>query len=54
MTDGIRELVAAGKSAAEIKAQARKENMLTFKDDGMRLVAEGITSLDELQRVFKA
>lgn len=54
MTEGMKEIVAKGKSASEIKAQARKEKMLTFKDDGMRLVTEGITSLEELQRVFKA
>ena len=54
MTDGIKALVAAGKSAAEIKAQARKEKMLAIKDDGLRLIADGITSIEELQRVFKA
>lgn len=54
MTDEMRQLVAAGKSANEIKSQARKEKMLNFKDDGLRMVAEGITSLEELQRVFKA
>lgn len=54
MTDSMKEVVAAGRPAADIKAQARKEKMLTFREDGLRLVAEGITSLEELQRVFKA
>jgi len=54
MTDGMKKVVAAGRPAADIKAQARKEKMLSFKEDGLRLVAEGTTSLEELQRVFKA
>jgi type II secretory ATPase GspE/PulE/Tfp pilus assembly ATPase PilB-like protein len=54
MTDSMRKLVAAGKPPAELKAQARKENMPTLQQDGLRLVAEGKTSLEELQRVFKA
>ncbi len=54
MTDAMRELVATGPSPADIKALARKEKMPTLQQDGVRLVAEGITSLDELQRVFKA
>jgi type IV pilus assembly protein PilB len=31
----------------------RKEKMLQLQQDGLRLVAEGKTSLEELQRVFK-
>ena len=54
MTEDMKKVVAKGKSAADIKAQARKEKMLSFKDDGIRLVSAGITSLEELQRIFKA
>ncbi len=54
MTEGMKALVAKGASAADIKAQARKEKMLSFKDDGLRLVAEGTTSLEELQRAFRS
>jgi len=54
MTDGVKKVVTAGGDAAAIKAQARKEDMPTFKDDGLRLVAEGVTSLEELQRVFRS
>ena len=39
--------------ATLLKAAARKEGMLTFHKDGLRLVAEGKTSLEELQRIFK-
>lgn len=54
MTDGMKQVVAAGKDASAIKAQAREENMPNFKDEGLRLVAEGVTSLEELQRAFRA
>jgi molybdopterin/thiamine biosynthesis adenylyltransferase len=40
-------------AADQIKATARSEGCLTFHKDGLRLVAEGKTSLEELQRVFK-
>lgn len=53
--DGLRELLRKGGASAEqIRTQARTEGMLTFQKDGLRLVAEGKTSLEELQRVFKA
>lgn len=54
MTDGMKKVVASGGDAAAIKAQARKEKMQTLNSDGMRLVAAGKTSLEELQRAFKA
>ncbi len=52
-SDAIRKLIAGGASADQIKAMARSEGCLTFHKDGLRLVAEGKTSLEELQRVFK-
>lgn len=53
MTDEMRALVATKPDAAAIRAQMKKEKMLTLQQDGLRLVAEGKTSLEELQRVFK-
>lgn len=53
MTDGMKEVVASGGNAQAIKLQAKKEKMQSFHSDGLRLVAEGKTSLEELQRVFK-
>jgi type IV pilus assembly protein PilB len=53
MTDGMKQVVIAGGDANAIKQQARKEKMQSFHSDGLRLVAEGKTSLEELQRVFK-
>ena len=52
-SDPIRKLIAGGAPADQIKALARSEGCLTFHKDGLRLVAEGKTSLEELQRVFK-
>ena len=54
VTDAIRKLIAGGAPADQIKAMARSEGGLTFHKDGLRLVAEGKTSLEELQRVFKS
>lgn len=52
MTEGMQKVVAAGGDATAIKTQARKEGMPTFHKDGLRAVAEGHTSLEELQPVF--
>jgi len=54
MTDEMRALVAKNADPAEIRAQMKKDNAVTFQKDGLRLIATGETSLDELQRVFKA
>lgn len=54
VSDAIRKMIADGATADQIKATARSEGCLTFHKDGLRLVAEGKTSLEELQRVFKA
>ncbi|MBX3442449.1 MAG: Flp pilus assembly complex ATPase component TadA [Planctomyces sp.] len=53
-TDGMRSVIESGGDAAAIKAQARKEKMQSLQSDGVRLVATGKTSLEELQRVFQS
>jgi type II secretory ATPase GspE/PulE/Tfp pilus assembly ATPase PilB-like protein len=56
MTDSMREVVATKPSVEGIRAQARKERMPTIRSEGVqgvRLVAEGKTTLEELQRVLK-
>jgi type II secretory ATPase GspE/PulE/Tfp pilus assembly ATPase PilB-like protein len=53
MTEAVKEVVLGGGNAAAIKAATRKEKMQSFNSDGLRLVAEGKTSIEELQRVFK-
>ncbi len=49
VTDGIREV--ATQSAAVIKKRAIEEGMLTLRDDGVRKICEGATSIDEVMRV---
>jgi type IV pilus assembly protein PilB len=54
MSDGMKEAVLGGADASAIRAKMREEGMPSFQAEGLRLVAEGRTSLDELQRAFKA
>ena len=37
----------------QIKAEARKNGMLYMREEGLRLVVKGITSVDEMLRVVK-
>lgn len=53
VTDEIKKLILSGADAAKIRAQARELAMQSFQSDGVRLVGEGLTSLEELQRVFR-
>ena len=53
LTEAIQKLVKSGADVKEIRKQARAEKMQTFQSDGLRLVADGKTSLEELQRVFR-
>ncbi|MDA0835372.1 MAG: ATPase, T2SS/T4P/T4SS family [Planctomycetota bacterium] len=53
MTPEMQQVISGGGKADDIRAQARKEKMLSLQRDGLRLVVEGKTSLEELQRVFK-
>lgn len=52
-TDGMRTVIAGKPDANAIRSQMKKDKMTTLQQDGLRLVAEGRTSLEELQRVFK-
>lgn len=53
-SEEMQKLIAAGKpDPAAIRTQMKKDKMTTLQQDGLRLVAEGVTSLEELQRVFK-
>ena len=53
MSDRIREMLRSKAPVAALKAEARKDGMLTMQEEGLRLVARGITSIDELLRVVK-
>ncbi len=53
MSPAIRQLLLKNASSLEIKEIAIKEGMKTLTDDGWRLVAQGITTIDEVLRVSK-
>jgi type IV pilus assembly protein PilB len=51
MSDRIKELTIAGASETEIARVAREEGMLTLREDGLRKVRDGVTSIEEVARV---
>ena len=53
MTEGVKKILNAKPSSSALKQQIRADGMPTFESEGLRLVAEGVTSLEELQRVFQ-
>ncbi|MGC1274663.1 MAG: GspE/PulE family protein [Planctomycetaceae bacterium] len=53
LTDRIRDLVREKSTATAVKAEVRKDGMLSMREEGLRLVARGITAIDELLRVVK-
>ncbi|APZ92781.1 ATPase, T2SS/T4P/T4SS family [Fuerstiella marisgermanici] len=52
MTEGMKDVVLAGAEPDAIKQQMSSDGMRTIQKDALRLVAEGKTSLEEVQRVF--
>jgi type II secretory ATPase GspE/PulE/Tfp pilus assembly ATPase PilB-like protein len=53
INDRLRDLVRESPNMTAIKAEARKNGMLYMKEEGLRLVVKGTTSLEELLRVVK-
>ncbi|MCZ6670730.1 MAG: GspE/PulE family protein [Acidobacteria bacterium] len=51
MSDSIREMILARKSASEIKRVAQEEGMLTLRDSALARVLEGKTTLKEINKV---
>ncbi|WP_041718995.1 GspE/PulE family protein [Desulfurivibrio alkaliphilus] len=51
ISDEVRRLIAARAGEDEIRAQARREGMLTLREDAWSKVKQGITTLDEALRV---
>ena len=49
-SEKIEELTVRRASSEEIRRQARKEGMITLREDGLRKVLKGLTTLDELMR----
>jgi type IV pilus assembly protein PilB len=52
MTDGMKEVVATSLTADAVRRQMAADGQTTLQKDAIRLVAQGKTSLEEVQRVF--
>ncbi len=50
MSDSIRKMLRSNAGASEIKAQAVADGMISMKHDGMKKVADGLTSISEVMR----
>ena len=50
----VRKAVAAGTDAATVRKAAMQDGMKPLREAGMALVLEGVTSMEEVQRVFVA
>ncbi|MEZ6126323.1 MAG: ATPase, T2SS/T4P/T4SS family [Planctomycetaceae bacterium] len=50
VTDEIRDAVAAEQSADEIRDVARNQGMTTLRESGLKLIFDGITTIDEVVR----
>jgi type II secretory ATPase GspE/PulE/Tfp pilus assembly ATPase PilB-like protein len=50
----LRELILTTRSVAKLRDVAREEGMRSLAEDGLRLVAEGVTSIEEVLRVSRA
>jgi type II secretory ATPase GspE/PulE/Tfp pilus assembly ATPase PilB-like protein len=52
VSDAMKAIIAGGGDSAAIRKQAREEKQLNCQKDALRLVLDGSTGLDELQRAF--
>ncbi len=51
--DGVREVLTTNPQAAAVRQAARRAGMRTLQEEGIVLVAKGVTSLQELMRILK-
>ena len=51
--DGLQQLIHNSSGESELRAYARQQGAGSLRDDGMRLLATGVTSADELLRVTR-
>ena len=51
MTDDVRQLLLANSSTGDLRQAARRHGLRALREDGLRLVRAGQTSLDEVMRV---
>ncbi len=54
MTEGLKEFVLNGASAAEIKREAIREGMCTLRMSGLKFLKQGVTTIEEVLRVTVA
>jgi type IV pilus assembly protein PilB len=50
ITDELRELILVGASALELRRKAAEEGMLSLRQSGLRKIADGVTTIDEVVR----
>ena len=53
VNDRMRDLIRDKAAVSAIQAEARKNGMLYMREEGLRLVIRGVTSMDEVLRVVK-
>jgi len=53
LNDDLKQLIASGAGLTRIKAEARKHGMLNLQEQALRLVMEGVTSIEEVIRVTR-
>jgi len=54
MSDGLKEFVLNGASAAEIKREAARQGMVTLRQSGLNFLKQGVTTIEEVLRVTAA
>ncbi len=50
MSSNIRKMIIGGKTSDDIEAQARKEGMSSLRDEGIKKILDGLTTLEEVAR----
>jgi len=50
VTDDVRDLISVNASTDEIRALARSQGMTTLRESGLKLIFDGITTIDEVVR----
>jgi type IV pilus assembly protein PilB len=53
VSEAIRRLILEGGNSMQLAEQARREGVADLRESGLRKVKEGMTSLEELNRVTK-
>ena len=53
VTERMRDLIRERANVSVIKSEARKNGMLYMREEGLRLAAMGVTSVEEMMRVVK-